>query len=401
MSAHCTVCAGTSLKRTLELGDQPPSNRFVPEQEKDVPQETYPLSLGYCVDCGTIQLIDRIPPSAIRPRFAWLTNNEPEGHLDDLVERLVGMGILGKPARVLGVSYKDQSLLNRLQHKGVADLHCLGEGDFPELTLPAGLESFQGLLSDQSAVAGLREKLGAFDLVVARHMLEHAESSGRFLEGVRRLLSAQGVILLELPDSKRVLENGFHPFVWEEHFSYFCEESLAQLATISACEILATFRYPGIYEDVLVALLRPIKVESSQGRAYVNASEPECLSFFSKAFPEVREAWHRRLASLTSAGEKLAVFGAGHLSVKLINFFDIAKYFDCVVDDHPKKAGMLMPGSLLPIVPTCELDARKIRVCISTLSPESEVKVRAKYESFFRGGGRFIPAFDFNREQVS
>jgi len=39
------------------------------------------------------------------------------------------------------------------------------------------------------------------------------------------------------------------------------------------------------------------------------------------------------------------------------------------------------------------LSKRKITVCISTLSPESEIKVKAKLAGFFEAGGKFEPAF--------
>mgnify|MGYP001313105075 CR=1 FL=1 len=65
---------------------------------------------------------------------------------------------------------------------------------------------------------------------------------------------------------------------------------------------------------------------------------------------------------------------------------------DCVIDDHPKKNELVMPGSHLPIVPSSELHERSIKICISTLSPESEVKVKNKLPDYFSSGGIFIPA---------
>ena len=52
-----------------------------------------------------------------------------------------------------------------------------------------------------------------------------------------------------------------------------------------------------------------------------------------------------------------------------------------------------MPGSGLPIVPSAQLQELGIRYCVSTLSPESEVKVRGKLAHFFDNGGTFSPAF--------
>ena len=51
-----------------------------------------------------------------------------------------------------------------------------------------------------------------------------------------------------------------------------------------------------------------------------------------------------------------------------------------------------MPGSNIEILPSDHLKHREIKVCISTLSPESEEKVRTKLPDYFASGGVFLPA---------
>jgi hypothetical protein len=122
------------------------------------------------------------------------------------------------------------------------------------------------------------------------------------------------------------------------------------------------------------------------------------LADFALGLDISRDKWRTELTALIAEGEKIAVFGGGHLAAKFINFYGVTDLIDCVIDDHPLKQGMAMPGSALPICPSSELGARRIRVCISTLSPESEVKVRVKLAVFFSNGGIFIPAFSTGRD---
>jgi hypothetical protein len=51
-----------------------------------------------------------------------------------------------------------------------------------------------------------------------------------------------------------------------------------------------------------------------------------------------------------------------------------------------------MPGSNIQILPSKQLHPRGIKVCISTLSPESEEKVRTKLPNYFTSGGVFLSA---------
>ena len=108
---------------------------------------------------------------------------------------------------------------------------------------------------------------------------------------------------------------------------------------------------------------------------------------------DAKSEWRDLLQKYRNQGHLLAVFGAGHLAVKWINFLCLSDLIDCVIDDNPNKTGMYMPGSKLPILPSGTLYDREIKVCISTLSPESEVKVRTKLSRYFEEGGIFIPAF--------
>ncbi len=391
MTIRCTVCDGVALRRSLELGPQPPSNRFLLPGDAGA-EERHALSLGSCDDCGTVQLVDRMPVEAIRPRFDWLANNEPEGHLDDLVDKLLALPGVGADSRVLGTSYKDQSTLDRLGRKGLRHVACVGPPDLPGLPSPFGLECIQRSLSQPAVVQALRARHGPIDILVVRHMVEHAESSARFLQSLRGLLAPGGIMVIEYPDNGRILRGSYHAFIWEEHFSYFTAGSFATLASRAGAERVLEERYAYPLEDALVAVLRFGPEDGARDTVGARASMPD-LDGFVRDFGVQQASWREKLARLRSAGEKLAVFGAGHLSVKFVNFLGLAEFIDCVIDDHPKKAGLRMPGSHLPIVPSSELSDRGIRTCISTLSPESETRVRRKMAGFLERGGRFVPAF--------
>ena len=390
MSVCCTVCDGSSLRRVLDLGRQPPSNRFILSGSESE-EERYSLSLGYCDDCGTMQLVDRMPIEAIRPRFDWLANSEPESHLDDLTEKLMGLPGIGADAHILGTCYKDQSTLDRLSRQGFSRVACVKPVDLHASPSPFGLETLQRSLSDATVIDMLRDQYGAADILLVRHMVEHAESAVRFLSALRGLLAPGGYMVIEFPDNERILRQAHHAFIWEEHFSYFTESSFRTLANRVGATVIRFEGYRYLFEDALVAVLRfdssaPAIAESSRG-------DLDDLQAFANSYPLEKARWHSTLASLRASGETLAVFGAGHLAVKLINFMDLTPFIDCVIDDNPNKAVLRMPGSHLPIVPSSELAVRNIRTCISTLSPESEVVVRRKLADYFVAGGQFIPAF--------
>ena len=58
-----------------------------------------------------------------------------------------------------------------------------------------------------------------------------------------------------------------------------------------------------------------------------------------------------------------------------INLYDLACSFDCVLDDDPRKVGMELPGSRLPIFPSSEIHDRDIRTIVLAINRNSEERV--------------------------
>ena len=392
----CTVCEAQALVRTLSFGKQPPSNRFLLPKVDEMPREELStLSLGYCEQCGTIQHTDRMRIQTIRPRFEWLIYNEPEGHLDEVARKLVELPGVENSSRFLGITYKDKSTLERIEHLGFPQTSYFSQNDLDSSGRPFGLETIQEMLSKDSNIARLKEIYGMADVIIARHVIEHASSTSKLIASLRGLLAPGGYMVFELPDSEKIFRACNHAFIWEEHISYFTKTSLENLAQIVGAELIWTKQFSYPYEDSLVATFRfgGVKQVSQDPLKYDHEESALVLKRFSESLPTYRDKWQTQLESYHEKGEKVAVFGAGHLAAKFINFYGLKSLINCVVDDHPEKVGLMMPGSALKIVSSEELTARGIKICISTLNPESEARVKKKLSDYFDSGGEFISAF--------
>src|SRR5262245_2219314 len=104
VSARCISCDAPAVEMLMDFGPQPPSNRFL--RPADGTEERHPLLLGQCQACTLLQLIEPMPVEMVRSRFEWLTYSEPEGHLDQLVERLAKLPGLTPEAKIIGLTYK-------------------------------------------------------------------------------------------------------------------------------------------------------------------------------------------------------------------------------------------------------------------------------------------------------
>ncbi len=376
-SVACTVCAQCKVSTVLDFGLQPLASQFLENPLARDLEFLHPLQLGICAYCSTIQLSSRMPAQIRALKPSWLIYHEPERHLDEVAHTISNLMPPRDPVMCVGLSYIDQSLLNRLQAIPRYDTHILTEEQFSRLRSPC--------LSRDSL-----SQLPQANLIIARYVLEHVEDALEWMEQCKSILLPHGILYLEVPDCTKFLRNKNYAFVWEEHLTYFTEETLQYLAARAGAEVVWFQRYSYDFEDAL-------------GMAWKFTEEPKSLTApsghtlelasFASTFPAISQQWRQSLQQYRARGERIAVFGAGHLAVRWINFHDLGDQIDCIIDDHPKKIGCYLPGSHLPIHSSDILSRGTIQVCISILSPESDLKVRNKLGAYFANGGQWVSAF--------
>lgn len=246
----CNACGGV-VSILHNFGSQALTNDF--PSNLDVTIRAHPLILGQCHACGLVQLCHPCPAEVAKPSQP-MHYNEPEGHLDALVDEIVALPGVSPASRVCGLTYKDASTLERLRHRGYDDLTipALRE-DFQIEDDRAGLETIQARVTPELANVVVARH-GKFDLVLVRHLLEHAHDLTRFLAAVRSLTTPAGHIIFEVPDCTTMFKSLDYSFLWEEHISYFTPWTLANALRnqdLDPCHVLT---YPYALENSLVAM---------------------------------------------------------------------------------------------------------------------------------------------------
>jgi len=200
----CHVCETESVVEILDLGPQPICNRFLHDPIKD--EYRHPMVVGQCTVCGVAQIPDPLPAQDIVPPFDWISYNEPEGHLDELVDILTGLDGITKNSTICGVSYKDDTTLRRFEDMGFSRTWRIDPKDDLDLGNPRmGIETIQERMRPASAKKILRNHT-PFDLVIVRHILEHACMTGEFMKTLKQLVAPSGYIVFECPDCSKAFE---------------------------------------------------------------------------------------------------------------------------------------------------------------------------------------------------
>lgn len=388
---NCKSCNLNTVESKIKFGLQPPSNRY---ESPAVQNDVHPLELGICTSCGLMQLIDPMPVDMVRSRYEWIRYNEPEFHLDDLLEQLSALPDITSGSNITGLTYKDESTLARFAKKGFTNLNYTqmpvyqnNPGHF------AGLETIQQIVTEGNDF-GLDKGI---DLLMVRHVLEHAHDLKTFLVNIAKNVKKGGYLVFEIPDSKKFLKHRNYCFIWEEHIVYFTDVTLRYFFERNGFEVVNIFRYEAPLEDSLVALVRNTTQEPATVLP-VRGKELVVMDSFVKDFPTVKKIHCEFLEKAKNDGKRAAVFGAGHLAAKYINFFELQDLVYCVIDDSKDKEGLSMPGTSVPIKNSATL--AETDICLLALSPESQQKVLSLKRDLIKAGGKFYSIFDNNLNSI-
>jgi hypothetical protein len=370
LSLQCRLCGQPVRTPALCLGRLPLCNRFARTAKVDTLVD---LDVVECETCQLVQLREPPPVDALVPTLPWIRYREPEGHLDTLVETVLAIRPQARSA--LGTGPFEQPLLSRLAARGLASAALeldapVGKGCYPYL------ESWQASLS-APRLTEIATQRGTFDLVSCRYIVEHSPAPVASLAALKSLLSLDGLLLIEVPDSSKFLAAHDYCFLWEEHSSYFVEDTLRRLAERAGYRVVSLLRYPGALEDALVAVLEAVQSPCAPFQAHGASA---LFQAYRDHFAATREGLRAKLDRAAGpAKDRVALFGIGHQAIMFVNAFGIAADIALAVDDDPDKAGFFPPGFQVPVVSSERLlqDAR-IQTCLFAVAPHIQAKVRAK-----------------------
>jgi len=337
-----------------------------------------------------------IPYKDLIPPFDWITYREPEDHLDAVAEKIYRLPELEKSSQILGLTFKDQTTLDRFTRAGYREGRIIDAIDDLGASDPnSNIETIQALLTPERAEQ-IVQREGLSDLLVVRHILEHCEDVGNFMQALSNLLHPGGYVVIEVPDCVANLNRRDYSMIWEEHVSYFTRETLPQVLAPSGFEFLEVDVHSYPFEDVLVLYAQKTSEKSVDPIVVpqqIVAENRDRGHQYGADFSGWSERYHAICKEYTASGKKLAAYGAGHLSCAFLNFHDLSQYFAFVVDDTPQKQGLFLPGTPLEIVPRSRLNAEEISLCLFGLAPEIEDKVIANNPNYSNAGGQFASMF--------
>jgi len=191
------------------------------------------------------------------------------------------------------------------------------------------------------------------DVVICRHTLEHIPDVAAFMSRIRRAIGDRPdtVVLFELPDVARILQEVAFWDIYYEHCSYFSLGSLARLFRRCGFEVLELSRE---YDDQYLLIAARPSTTPAAGEPLPEEDDLDELRLgvkgFRAGYQQLTDRWRRELADLRARGGKAVIWGSGSKGVSFISNLNVSDEVVAAVDVNPHKWGKFMVGSNHEIV---------------------------------------------------
>lgn len=387
----CRSCGGGVLDPVLSLGETPLANALA--NAGDPPDARVPLDVVFCPACTLVQITEDVSPELLFRDYVYFSSFSDTAveNARDIAERLTAERKLGAGSLVMEIASNDGYLLQHYRARGIPVLGIEPARNIAEAARERGIETI-----DEFFTPDLAKRLAnGADVVHANNVLAHVADLNDFVAGIATILKREGIVSIEVPYVRELIERLEFDTIYHEHLCYFSLTALDALFSRHGLTIGGVERIPIHGGSLRVFAGHDAKRGDSVTRLLDEERDwgiavAESYQRFGDRVRALCDELRATLAGLATEGKRIAAYGASAKGTTLLSFAGIgAETLDFVADRSTVKQGKLTPGTRLPIVPPSELLARMpdyVLLLVWNFADE----IMQQQEEYRRRGGRFI-----------
>jgi hypothetical protein len=395
---ECRSCASTQLDLVIDLGNQPLANNLLRRDDLEREEPQFPLGVQACRNCWLVQLTHLVPPVNLFTDYLYFSSFSDAmlRHARNAVLHYISAEGLHADSFVVEIASNDGYLLRNFVEAGIPCLGVEPAANVAAVALQRGVPTEVAFFGEAFA-EDLVARRGKADLILGNNVFAHAPEINDFVAGLAKLLSSDGLVVLEFPWLCELIDRLEFDTIYHEHVFYFSLHSLIPLFRRHGLEIEAVERL-AIHGGSLRIYARHLQKASPDGSVEVLVELEDKKGVRSRRYYEkfatrvnaAMEALGNFLKEKSREGAKLAVYGASAKGSTLLNFLNPDRsMLHFVADRSTHKQGLYSPGLHLPIVDT-EMLLKKQPDYALLLSWNFADEIFHQQKEYRERGGKFI-----------
>jgi SAM-dependent methyltransferase len=229
----------------------------------------------------------------------------------------------------------------------------------------------------------IEDSFGKFKLITASNVFAHLDNLYDFMAGVKRLLTPDGVFIVEVHNAENLINQMEWDSIYHEHLSYFTPGPLLMLGHIFNLPLIDVQEIP-VHGGSLRLYF------SSVGKSSWMPITPLNVEAFSFKVKENKNQLLSLLARIKQDGKKIVGYGCPAKASTLTNYCGIGtQYLDYIIDTTPAKQGKFSPGQHIPIVSPDQFKTDNPDYALM-FAWNYKDEILAKEKDWLSAGGKFI-----------
>lgn len=393
----CRACGSERIYPFLDLGDMPLADALISKEKLSEEQMVYPLDVVLCEDCSLVQITKTVDPEVLFcDDYPYYSSFSPYllEHSKANVTDILAMRNLGSESLVVEVASNDGYLLKNYLDAGVPVLG-IDPADGPVKTaLENGVNTICEFFGADVA-RKLVEKGQQADVIHGNNVLAHVADTNGFVAGLATLVKDEGLIVIEAPYVRDLIQHLEFDTIYHEHLCYFSATAFKNLFARHGL-FLNDVKWLPIHGGSLRYFASKNRGESEALQVLLNEEATsglgsrEYYASFGSRVKQLKVDLNKLIDGLKASGKRVAAYGAAAKGATLINYVGLGNdTIDYVVDRNVHKQGRFMPGMNIPILkPETLAEDKPDYVLVLAWNFMDEIV--SQQQEYLDSGGKFI-----------
>lgn len=378
----CRICDESEFELILDLGNQPWGNGFI-TLDAIKSEKSYPLKLMYCKKCSTSQLDFTVPKEEMFIEHTYLsgTTKTLENHFANVAKNVFLRFLKDNPRpRVLDIGSNDGTQLAQFKNLGCEILGVESAIHVSEIANQNGIPTLNTFFNLTSAKSIQKE----FDVINASGVFFHLEELHSVCEGIKLLLTEDGVFVVQFIYMKIMQENTAFDQIYHEHLLYYTLQTIqellkrhrlemfdAEISEIHGGSVIGFVGHPG--KRPLTQRLGSLIEDELRAKS----NSVETYRVFAKNVYRSRTRTLNWVHDSLNAGKTIYGLGAPVKGNTLLNFFGLGpQEIRFLTERNPLRRWLVSPGMHIPVIMDDELPEKPDKYLVLAWNFKNEILAR-------------------------